>query len=90
MLWLQLYQNYDLQLKFRKSDWGVELSGLLYAAEYETINAKIARDGASLSEIIEVVLQNPELQPTTSLNPQCIADQYGIWEEAEVIDNTNS
>lgn len=83
----QLYQNYDLELRFKKTDWGVELSGLLYAAEYETINAKIARDGASMSEIIEVVTQNPELQPTTSLDPQCIADLYGIREEAEVIDH---
>ena len=80
----QLYQNYDLELRFKKTDWGVELSGLLYAAEYETINAKIARDGASMSEIIEVVTQNPELQPTTSLDPQCISDLYGIREEAEV------
>ena len=80
----QVYENYDLRLNFRKTDWGVQLSGLLFAAEYDTINKKIARDGASLSEIIEVVTQNPELQPTTSLDPQCISDLYGIREEAEV------
>ena len=82
----QVYQNYDLQPKFKKTGWGVELSGVLYAEEYEMINAKIARDGASLQEIIEVVTRNPELQPTASLDPQCIADLYGIREEAEVID----
>ena len=75
-----------MQPKFKKTDWGVELSGVLYAEEYEMINAKIARDGASLQEIIEVVTRNPELQPTASLDPQCIADLYGIREEAEVID----
>ena len=80
----QVYENYDLRLNFKKTDWGVELSGLLFSAEYDTINKKIARDDASLSEIIEVVTQNPELQPTTSLDPKCISDLYGIREEAEV------
>ena len=79
----KLYDNWDLQVSFGKSDWGVELSGFLYSAQYDTINKKIAR-GASLSEIIEAVTQQPELQPTASLDPVWIADCYGIREDAEV------
>ena len=79
-----LYDNWDLQVSFNKSDWGVELSGFLYSAQYNSINKKIARDSSTLSEIIEAVTQHPEVQPTASLDPQWIADCYGIREDAEV------
>ena len=78
------YDNWDLKVSFDKSDWGVELAGFLYSSEYDAINKKIARDGASLSEIVEAVTQHPEAQPTASLDPEWIADCYGIREDAEV------
>ena len=62
----------------------VELEGFFYSAEYDAINKKIARDGASLSEIVEAVTQHPEVQPTAALDPEWIADCYGIREDAEV------
>ena len=80
----QLYDNWDLQVSFDKSNWGVALIGYLYSAQYDAINKKIARDGASLSEIIEVVTQQPEVQPTASLDPEWIGDCYGMREGAEV------
>ena len=80
----QLYDNWDLQVSFDKRNWGVALVGFLYSAQYDAINKKIARDGASLSEIIEAVTQQPEVQPTASLDSEWIADCYGIREGAEV------
>ena len=80
----KLYDNWDLQVSFEKSDWGVELSGFLYSAQYDAINKKMAGNAASLSEIIEAVTQQPEVQPTASLDPGLIADCYGIREDAEV------
>ena len=80
----KLYDNWDLKVSFEKGDWSVELTGFLYSAEYDAINKKIARDGASLSEIVEAVTQHPEAQPTASLDPEWIADCYGIREDAEV------
>ena len=80
----KLYDNWDLQVSFDKSDWGVELSGFLYSAQYDAINKKMASNAASLSEIIEAVTQQPDVQPTASLDPGWIADCYGIREDAEV------
>ena len=79
-----LYDNWDLRVFFDKSNWGVELTGFLYSAQYDAINKKIARSGATLAEIVEAVTQHPEVQPTASLDPECIADCYGIREDAEV------
>ena len=80
----KLYDNWDLQVAFDKSNWGVQLSGFLYSPQYDAINKKIACDRANLSEIIEAVTQHPEVQPTSSLDSQWIADCYGIREDAEV------
>ena len=80
----KLYDNWDLQVSFDKKNWVVELTGFLYSAQYDSINKKIARSGASLSEIVEAVTQHPEIQPTVSLDPEWIAHCYGIREDAEV------
>ena len=79
-----LYDNWDLRVSFDKSNWGVELTGFLYSAQYDAINKKIARSGATLAEIVEAVTQHPEVQPTASLDPECIADFFGIREDAKV------
>ena len=80
----KLYDNWDLKVSFGKGDFSVVLTGFLYSAEYDGINKKIAREGASLSEIVEAVTLHPEVQPTASLDPEWIADCYGIREDAEV------
>ena len=51
----------------------------------EEINKKIAREGASLSEIVDAITSKPELQPTASLDKERLAKQYRLSaEEAEV------
>ena len=64
---------------------GVDLVGFLYSSEYEEINKKIAREGASLPEIVEAITSKSELQPTASLDKERLAKQYRLSaEEAEV------
>ena len=82
----QQYKNWDLNINFKTDEWGVDLVGFLYSSEYEEINKKIAREGASLPEILEAITSKPELQPTASLNKERIGEKYGMSaEEAEVI-----
>ena len=82
----KLYENWDLQLHFKRDSWTVELIGFLYSSEYNTINKKIAaEEGVNQQDIIEVSLRNPEIQPTTTLDEQTLKDFYGVREEeAEV------
>ena len=82
----QQYKNWDLNINFETDKWGVDLVGFLFSSEYEEINKKIAREGASLPEIIDAITSKPGLQPTASLDKDRVAKQYGMSaEEAEVI-----
>ena len=82
----QRYQNWDLHISFKKDEWSIELVGFLYSSEYGEINRKIAKERASLPEIVEAVTRRPELQPTASLDNRRIAEHHGMSaEEAEVI-----
>ena len=81
----QQYKNWDLNINFKRDEWSVDLAGFLYSSEYEEINKKIAREGASLPEIVEAITSKPELQPTASLDKERVAKQYRLnAEEAEV------
>ena len=80
----KLYDQWDLQVNFKEDNWCVELVGFLYSAEYDKINEAIACGGVNLSDIVAAVTRNPQIQPTASLDPQWIADCYGIGEDAEV------
>ena len=80
------YENWDLHADFKKDEWSLDLVGFLYSSEYGEINKKIAKEGASLSEIVEAVTKKPELQPTASLDTERIVEHYGMSaEEAEVM-----
>ena len=46
--------------------------------EYEKLNKKIARQGATLDDIINTVIANPHSFPTVSLDSQRLADLYGL------------
>ena len=84
----QCYQNWDLHISFKKDEWGVDLVGFLYSSEYEEINKKIAKEGASLPEIVQAVTKKPELFPTASLDTEWIAKHYKMSaEEAEVMES---
>ena len=84
----QCYQNWDLHISFKKDEWGVDLVGFLYSSEYEEINKKIAKEGASLPEIVQAVTKKPELLPTASLDMERIAQHYKMSaEEAEVMES---
>ena len=72
------YSNWDLNVNFLKDEWSVELMGTLYSAEYNVINEKIARQGASMQEVVHAVLRQPEVRPIVSLDKQWIADHCGI------------
>ena len=82
------YTNWDLDIDFKQLDWTAELVGFLYSQEYDNINMKIARDGASPQEIMDSVIQHPEKMPTVSLCQTWIMDHFSLkQEEAEVICN---
>ena len=82
------YTNWDLDVNFKQQDWTAELVGFLYSQEYDNINMKIARVGASPQEIMDSVIQHPEKMPTVSLCQTWIMDHFSIrQEEAEVICN---
>jgi hypothetical protein len=84
----QCYQNWDMHISFKKDKWGVDLVGFLYSSEYDEINKKIAKEGASLTEIVEAVTSKPELVPTASLDTEWIVQHYGMSaEEAEVMES---
>ena len=81
----QMYEHWDLQLCFKRDSWTVELVGFLYSSQYNDINKKIATEGITLQEIVDVSLRNPEIQPTATLDEQTLKDFYGVREEeAEV------
>ena len=81
-----LYENWDLHMSFKKDEWSADLVGFLYSSEYGEINRKIAKERASLPEIVEAVTRKQELQPTASLDKDQIAERYGmIPEEAGVM-----
>ena len=83
----QRYQNWDLHISFKRDEWDVDLVGFLYSSEYEEINKKIAKEGASLPEVVEAVTRKRELAPTASLDTERIAEHYEMSvEEAEVMD----
>ena len=78
----QLYNNWDLHVDFKTEEWSVDLMGLLYSAEYNEINRKIAKEGnTSMLEVIHAVLRASEVRPIASLDVQWIAHHCGIREE---------
>ena len=77
----QLYSNWDLHVDFKRDEWSVDLMGLLYSAEYDEINKKIAKDGATMQEVVQAVLRQSQVRPIVSLDKQWIADHCGIRED---------
>ena len=75
------YNHWDLDLDFARDEWSAYLRGFLYSECFEDINKKLARQGATLREMLRATTQNPECMPTVSLEFQHIADRYGISEE---------
>ena len=73
-----LYNNWDLEVRFKEEEWTVHLNGFLYSEEFEVINERIAKQGASEKDIVSTILDHPHLCPTVSLVPQKIADWCGI------------
>ena len=85
----QLYSNWDLQVDFKREEWSVDLMGLLYSAEYNEVNKKIARQGASMQEVVRAVLRESEVRPIVSLDKQWIADHCGIREDEAEVSHVN-
>ena len=83
------YNHWDLDLTFAKDEWSAYLSGFLYSESFDDINKKIAREGATLQEMLEATSRNPECMPTVSLDFQHIADHYGIREERAKVRKEN-
>ena len=75
------YNHWDLDLTFAKDEWSAFLRGFLFSERFDDINKKIAREGATLREILGATVGNPECMPTVSLDFQHLVDRYGIWEE---------
>ena len=71
-----IYNNWDLEVDFLRDEWTVLLKGFLYSEEFENLNRKIARQGATADDILNTVISNPHIFPTVSLNSQKIADLY--------------
>ena len=69
-----LYNNWDLDVVFKDEEWSIYLSGFLYSEEYENINKRMAREGVSGKDIVSTILDQPQICPTVSLDPQRIAD----------------
>ena len=74
------YSNYDLDLKFYATEWRIELFGFLYSREYDEINAKIAREGENLPEIMSEITRHRSISPSVSLDYGQLAQDYGIDE----------
>ena len=51
-----LYNNWDLEVNFEEEEWTVQLSGFLYSEEYEELNKRIARQGATGKEFLGTIL----------------------------------
>ena len=80
-----IYNNWDLEVEFLRDEWTVVLKGFLYSEEYENLNKKIARLGATDGDLLDTVFANPQIFPTVSLDCQRIADLCGMSaERAEV------
>ena len=77
----EMFENWDLQLCFKRDRWTVELAGFLYSSQYNNINKKMAAEGITQEEIVQIGLRNPEIQPTATLDPQVLRDFYGFREE---------
>ena len=75
------YSNYDLELRFDATEWKIDLFGLLYSKQYEEINAKIAREGENMQEILFEMNRHRDLRPTVSLDYIQLTADYGIDEE---------
>ena len=73
-----IYNNWDLEVDFLRDEWTVLLKGFLYSEEFENLNRKIAREGATADDILNTVISNPHIFPTVSLNSQRIADLYAM------------
>ena len=81
-----IYDNWDLEVDFLRDEWTVVLRGFLYSEEYENLNKKIARQGATTAhDLLNAAIANPHIFPTVSLDSQRIADLYGMnTERAQV------
>ena len=85
-----IYNNWDLEVEFFRDEWTVALKGFLYSEEYENLNKKIARLGATDGDLLDTIIANPHIFPTVSLDPQRIADLCGMSiERAQVNISTN-
>ena len=82
-----LYNNWDLDVIFEDEEWSVNLSGFLYSEEYEIINKRMARQGVSGKDIVSTILDQPQICPTVSLDPQSIADWCSIGLERAQVTN---
>ena len=85
----QLYSNWDLQVDFKREEWSVDLMGLLYSSEYNEVNKKIARQGASMQEVVHAVLRESKVRPIVSLDKQWIADHCAIREDEAEVSHVN-
>ena len=80
-----IYNNWDLEVNFSRDEWTVELVGFLYSEEYGNLNRLIARQRAKADDLLNTIIDHPHIAPTASLDPQRIADLYGIsMERAQV------
>ena len=73
-----IYNNWDLEVNFLRDEWTVLLKGFLYSEEFEDLNKKIARQGATTDDILNAVIANLHIFPTVSLDSQRISDLYGM------------
>ena len=73
-----IYNNWDLEVEFLRDEWTVVLKGFLYSEEYENLNKKIARQGATVGDLLDTIIANPHIFPTVSLDSQRIAHLYSM------------
>ena len=73
-----IYNNWDLEINFSRDEWTVELVGFLYSEQYENLNKLIARKRATSDDLLNTIIDHPEIFPTASLDPQRIADFYDM------------
>ena len=62
------YSNYDLELRFYETEWRINLFGYLYSEQYNEINAKFAKEGKNMREILLDIYRHRALRPTVSLD----------------------
>ena len=73
-----IYNNWDLEVEFSRDEWTVELVGFLYSEQYENLNKLIARKRATSDDLLNTIIDHPDIFPTASLDPQRIADFYDM------------